>query len=45
MVMDHYLIVKEWVPNFDPVLDTTEKVIMWVRLPGLSAEYYNRIFL
>lgn len=45
MVMDHYLIVKEWVPNFDPLRDTTEKVIMWVRLPGLPAEYYNRIFL
>lgn len=38
MVMDHYLIVKDWVPNFDPVADTTEKVLVWVRFPGLPLE-------
>lgn len=45
MVMDHYLIVKEWVPNFDPVKDTTEHVLVWVRFSGLSIEYYNHLFL
>lgn len=38
MVLEHYLIVKEWVPNFDPSTDTTENVIVWVRFPCISAE-------
>ncbi|XP_019167843.1 PREDICTED: uncharacterized protein LOC109163549 [Ipomoea nil] len=45
MVLDHYLIVKPWVPDFDPFVDTTEKVLVWVRIPCLPAEYYNIIFL
>lgn len=30
MIMEHYLIVKEWRPNFDPFADKTEKVLVWV---------------
>ncbi|XP_019182142.1 PREDICTED: uncharacterized protein LOC109177287 [Ipomoea nil] len=45
MVMDHYLIVKPWELDFDPFSDTTEKVLVWVRIPCLPAEYYNMIFL
>lgn len=45
MIMDHYLIVKEWRPNFDPMMDKTEKVIVWVRLPDLPMEYYDHTFL
>lgn len=45
MIMDHYLIVKEWKPNFDPFTDTTERVIVWVRLPDLPIEYYDHEFL
>ncbi|XP_031091112.1 uncharacterized protein LOC115996110 [Ipomoea triloba] len=45
MVMDHYLIVKEWVPNFDPLQDKTEKVLVWVWFPSLPMEYYNFSFL
>lgn len=45
MIMDHYLIVKEWSPNFDPMTDKTEKVIVWVRFPGLPMEYYDNEFL
>ncbi|XP_019173022.1 PREDICTED: uncharacterized protein LOC109168452 [Ipomoea nil] len=45
MVLDHYLIVKPWMPDFDPTSDTTEKVLVWVRIPCISAEYYNIIFL
>lgn len=45
MVMDHYLIVKEWVPNFDSMKDTPEKVIVWVRFPCLPMEYYDSSFL
>ncbi|XP_019160484.1 PREDICTED: uncharacterized protein LOC109157058 [Ipomoea nil] len=27
MILDHYLIVKEWEPNFDPMADKTQKVL------------------
>ncbi|XP_019178319.1 PREDICTED: uncharacterized protein LOC109173535 [Ipomoea nil] len=45
MILDHYLIVKEWEPNFDPMTDKTEKVLVWVRFPCLPIEYYSGIFL
>ncbi|XP_019184629.1 PREDICTED: uncharacterized protein LOC109179582 [Ipomoea nil] len=45
MIMDHYLIVKPWVPDFDPFSDVTEKVLVWIRIPCLPAEYYSLIFL
>lgn len=45
MILEHYLIVKDWKPNFDPKSDTTEKVIMWVRFPDLPVEYYDYGFL
>ncbi|XVF50259.1 hypothetical protein PTKIN_Ptkin04bG0081800 [Pterospermum kingtungense] len=33
VILDHYLFVKEWTPNFDPLLDSTEKVLVWVQFP------------
>lgn len=45
MVLDHYLIVKEWMPNFDPFTDKTESMIVWIRFPCLPAEYYDHKFL
>ncbi|XP_019160127.1 PREDICTED: uncharacterized protein LOC109156749 [Ipomoea nil] len=45
MILDHYLLVKPWVPDFDPYSDKTEKVLVWARIPCLPAEYYNYIFL
>lgn len=40
MLMDHYLIVKEWQPNFDPTKDKMKKVVVYVRFPYLPVEYY-----
>ncbi|XVF81050.1 hypothetical protein PTKIN_Ptkin15bG0125300 [Pterospermum kingtungense] len=45
MFLDHYLIVKEWSPNFDPMTDSTEKLLVWVRFPCLPIEYYDYDFL
>ncbi|XP_019198912.1 PREDICTED: uncharacterized protein LOC109192673 [Ipomoea nil] len=45
MILDHYLIVKPWEPDFDPYNDTTEKVLVWVCVPDLPAEYFDCIFL
>ncbi|XP_019192739.1 PREDICTED: uncharacterized protein LOC109187040 [Ipomoea nil] len=45
MIMDHYLIVQPWKPDFDPFADNTEKVLVWARIACLPAEYFNIIFL
>lgn len=45
IIFDHYLIVKEWAPNFDPMTDKTEKMIVWVRIPCLPIEYFDFSFL
>lgn len=45
MILDHYLIVKEWYPDFDPVTDMTERMLVWVRFPCLPIEYYHQGFL
>ncbi|XP_031127559.1 uncharacterized protein LOC116029652 [Ipomoea triloba] len=45
MTLDHYLIVKDWVPTFDPTVDTTENVLVWVRFPNLPVEFYNLLCL
>ena len=45
MILNHYLIVKEWHHNFDPLVDMTEMLFVWVCFPRLSIEYYEREFL
>lgn len=45
MILDHYLIVKEWYPNFDLATDTTEKMLEWFRFSAFPIEYYNTDFL
>lgn len=45
LILDHYLIVKEWTPNFDPFAEHTEKILAWVRFPCLPIEYYDKTFL
>lgn len=45
MVLDHYVIVQEWRPNFDPKTDKTERVLVWVRFPDLPVEYFDCDFL
>ncbi|XP_019166933.1 PREDICTED: uncharacterized protein LOC109162703 [Ipomoea nil] len=40
-VMDHYLIVQDWKPYFDPKADKTERVLVWVRFPDMSVEFYD----
>ncbi|CAI8594615.1 unnamed protein product [Vicia faba] len=40
-IYDHYLTLKDWRPNFQPKIDTIEEVAVWVRILGLSIEYYD----
>ncbi|KAJ4848496.1 hypothetical protein Tsubulata_003374 [Turnera subulata] len=45
VIMDHYLIVEPWEPNFDPLAHKVTSVIAWIRVPGLSTELYQREIL
>ena len=42
MIYDHYLTVRPWEPNFIPSRDKINKVAVWVRIPNISLEYYDR---
>lgn len=44
-VLDHCLAVKEWEPDFDPMRDTTQRLLVWVRFPCLPIKYYHYEFL
>ncbi|KAJ1379762.1 Zinc finger, CCHC-type [Sesbania bispinosa] len=41
MIMDHYLVVQKWHPEFFPFEDSMQRVAVWVRVPGLPVEYYD----
>lgn len=45
LILEHYLIVKSWMPDFVPFADKTEKTLAWVRIPCLPIEYYDTNFL
>ncbi|XP_025684571.1 uncharacterized protein [Arachis hypogaea] len=44
-IFDHYLSIKFWKPNFNPMEATIDTVAAWVRLPGLAIEYYDKEML
>ena len=45
MIAEHYLMVQRWRSEFDPFEADYKKLAVWVRIPGLHLEYYNRSFL
>lgn len=45
MIMDHYLVVQEWEPNFDPRDAKPSKLLAWVHFPALPVEYFDDEFL
>lgn len=42
IVLDHYLIVQKWRPSFLPFEDDFKRVAVWVRIPWLLIEYYDK---
>lgn len=44
-VLDHCLAVKDWEPEFDPMTEATQKLLVWVRFPCLPIEYFDEEFL
>ncbi|XP_028805247.1 uncharacterized protein LOC114760151 [Neltuma alba] len=45
MISDSYLTVRQWKPNFDPLSEAIEEVLVWVRFPDLPLEYYEEDIL
>ncbi|XP_019180087.1 PREDICTED: uncharacterized protein LOC109175269 [Ipomoea nil] len=45
MILDHYVVVQEWEPNFSPYNNKTKKLLAWVRFPDLPIEYFDEDFL
>ncbi|XP_031097111.1 uncharacterized protein LOC116001370 [Ipomoea triloba] len=45
MILDHYLVVQEWEPNFDTRCDQTRKILVWIRFPDMPVEYFEEEFL
>lgn len=45
MVADHYILVQRWRRNFLKRASVEQKVAVWVRIPELSLELYNDVFL
>ncbi|KAL4321119.1 hypothetical protein AHAS_Ahas14G0078600 [Arachis hypogaea] len=44
-IIDHYLTIRRWTPDFTPFGAEINKIATWVRLPGLPIEYYEKHFL
>ncbi|XP_028797074.1 uncharacterized protein LOC114752509 [Neltuma alba] len=42
LIANHYLTVQTWKSNFNPWQEKIQRVALWVRLPGLPGEYYNK---
>ncbi|KAJ1378036.1 hypothetical protein SESBI_48250 [Sesbania bispinosa] len=45
MILDHYLMVRKWHPQFFPQEDELKRVAVWVCVPGLPIEYYDHHIL
>ncbi|CAN1123637.1 hypothetical protein LINPERHAP2_LOCUS1953 [Linum perenne] len=41
MVGDHYVVIQEWRPYFQPDHSPISTLRVWVRLPGLPLEYFD----
>ncbi|XP_028051868.1 uncharacterized protein LOC114256416 [Camellia sinensis] len=45
VIMDHYLTVRRWEPNFKPSEAFETITVIWVRFPELPIEYYQETVL
>lgn len=44
-IAKHYLLLKEWQPNFDSAHGLMTLAMIWVRISELSVEYFDTSFL
>ncbi|CAJ2677327.1 unnamed protein product [Trifolium pratense] len=45
MILDHYLAVSHWSPEFASPDAKVERTVVWIRFPGLNLVYYDESFL
>ncbi|XP_019197739.1 PREDICTED: uncharacterized protein LOC109191568 [Ipomoea nil] len=45
MILDHYVTVQEWEPNFDTRNRKTQKILAWICFPAIPIEYFDDEFL
>ncbi|KAJ1395323.1 Zinc finger, CCHC-type [Sesbania bispinosa] len=45
MILGHYLVVQKWRPKFFPLENELSRVVVWIRIPSLPIEYYDRTIL
>ncbi|KAL8143324.1 LOW QUALITY PROTEIN: hypothetical protein V2J09_016356 [Rumex salicifolius] len=45
MISDNYLMIRRWIPNFNPFIDKIQTPTTWFCIPGLSSEYFHPGFL
>ncbi|XP_061364096.1 uncharacterized protein LOC133307585 [Gastrolobium bilobum] len=41
IIMDHYLAIRSWEPDFQPLQASIDRIVAWIRLPGFPTEYVN----
>ncbi|KAH9791596.1 putative ribonuclease H protein [Citrus sinensis] len=44
-IMGHYLTVQPWSLHFDSSKGEIDKVVAWIRLPGMALQYYHKKIL
>ncbi|KAJ1380290.1 Zinc finger, CCHC-type [Sesbania bispinosa] len=45
MILGHYLVIQKWHPEIFPFEDELRRVAVWIRIPSLPIEYYDRTIL
>ena len=41
MINDHYLAVKKWSPEFNPLVECFNQMMVWIQFPSLNLMYYD----
>ncbi|XP_057419082.1 uncharacterized protein LOC130713325 [Lotus japonicus] len=45
LIYDHYLAVKPWTPDFVAANSRISTTLVWIRIPGLGFQFYNKNIL
>ncbi|XP_057456984.1 uncharacterized protein LOC130747943 [Lotus japonicus] len=45
LIYDHYLVVKPWTPDFVATNSRISTTLVWIRIPGLGFQFYNKNIL
>lgn len=44
-VMGHYLSVQQWSPDFDVATNKVDRIVAWIRLPGMNIHFYHKTII